>query len=85
MDDGLGVEEELEIALRHSCIVSQDIANSGFLSHVKKCNWDPCQFLTWLGTDIDLDQGTLQIPQTKIDKTLKHIHALLHNPRTTAR
>ena len=85
LDDGLGIEDDYHTAVQHSDIVFQDLMESGFVPQMKKCTWTPSQYSKWLGINIDLVLGSLTIPQSKIDKVLLSITAVLLHPRVSAR
>ena len=85
LDDGLCIENDFYLALRHSQIVRQDLLDSGFVSNEPKSNWYPVQCLIWLGIQVNTQLGVLNITQRRIDKAMLIIDSLIDRPRTTAR
>ena len=45
----------------------QDIADSGFVAHKDKCQWEPVQSGELLGFVMDLKSGTFCVPQRRVE------------------
>ena len=45
----------------------QDIADSGFVAHKDKCQWEPVQSGALLGFVMDLKSGTFRVPQRRVE------------------
>lgn len=67
LDDGAGAETSLEEALKTATLVRQDIADSGFVAHKDKCQWEPVQSGELLGFVMDLKSGTFCVPQRRVE------------------
>ena len=66
LDDGLVIEQDYDTAIRHSCMVRRDLINAGFVIQALKSIWVPVQIFTWLGITADLAQGTLNVPEGRV-------------------
>ena len=42
-------------------------SKAGLVENVEKCLWTPVLHLTWLGFDLDLHKGVIEVPQSKIE------------------
>ena len=67
LDDGIVAAKGFEAANRASLIIRNDLQRAGLVINVQKSVWVPVQTLTWLGFDLDLSQGVVSIPTSKID------------------
>lgn len=66
IDDGI-VAVEGEVKAQHvSKMVQRDLEKAGLITNIEKCNWIPSKVTTWLGFDINLDEGKLTVPERKI-------------------
>ena len=63
LDDGLVASEEIDSAQEETRIIRRDLARAGWVENIAKCRWEPAQQRAWLGFDIDLQQGTISVPQ----------------------
>ena len=74
LDDGAGAESSLVLARDMSTIVQQDIAQSGFVAHTEKCQWEPTQSREPLGFIMDLRSGNFYVPPRRVEalRTLVH-------------
>ena len=73
LDDGLGKGPSYQVALAHSTRVKTDLVRSGFVPSLEKSVWVPTSVLDWLGFTIDLFQGLLFVPGTKLKRVLSDI------------
>ena len=85
LDDGIGIEEDHDTALKHSVMVKQDLEDAGLIENVEKSNWEPQNCLTWLGVSINSEESILFIPENKVDKINNLLDNIINNNRTTAR
>ena len=85
LDDGFGVEEDLDTATKSSQIVKQDLEDSGLIANQQKSHWVPQKKLTWLGVSIDSSESSLYVPEDKVKSILTLINKMLTNRVTTAR
>ena len=67
LDDGIVAVSGEQEAQRASAQVQEDLGNEGFVKNKVKCSWTPSQQSTWLGFELDLQQGRIKVPKTKID------------------
>ena len=61
------------------------MVRSGFAPNLEKSVWVPTSVLDWLGFTIDLFQGLLFVPGTKLKRDLFYIDSLLEANCCTAR
>ena len=66
LDDGLGYGSKYEEAKSASDSIRADLIASGFVPNVQKSKWEPSKTLEWLGYDIDLDAGSVSVPERRI-------------------
>ncbi|XP_028418047.1 uncharacterized protein LOC114542824 [Dendronephthya gigantea] len=67
LDDGAGAESSKEEAQKTSMLVQHDVAQSGFVAHNDKCQWEPCQSGELLGFIMDLQSGTFSVPPKRVE------------------
>ena len=68
LDDGIGGSLYLESAQLISTQVHQDIVHSGFTPNNEKSIWAPAQKLTFLGTVLDYQAGTISMTKRRLSK-----------------
>ena len=73
LDDGLGVHDDQELCSSMVLQVKNDLINSGFVPKAEKSLWTPTKNLTWLGTNIDTENGVFSIPNSRIQKIMSTI------------
>ena len=78
LDDAAGAESSLDLARDMSTIVQQDIAQSGFVAHTEKCQWEPTQSRELLGFIMDLGSGNFYVPPRRVEA----LRTLVHRVRT---
>ena len=66
LDDGAGVESTFEETQRTSNEVQQNIRLSGLLAQEEKCQGEPTQRGELLGCIMDLQTGSFQVPEKKV-------------------
>ena len=67
LDDGIVAAKEFEATNRASLTVRNDLQRAGLVVNVQKSIWIPVQTLTWLGFDLDVAQGVVSVPTSKIE------------------
>lgn len=67
MDDGVVAVEGKDEVQETSIMVQKDLARARFVTKIDKCNWPASRSCTWLGFVVDLEQGCIAVPNTKID------------------
>ena len=70
LDDGLGVASGMEAACAGSELVHSTLDSAGFVAHLSKLVWKPTQCLIWLSFVINLAEGQIQVPDSKIESLL---------------
>ena len=75
----------LEAATRGSHIVRNDLQRSGLVAHVGKLIWTPTQSLSWLGLDLDLNEGVVSIPMSKIEILREQLGSLQNSHSASAK
>ena len=78
-NDGIMAIEGLEQALAASCSIQVNLANAGFVIDTRKLQLEPVISLTWLGFNINLAQGQIQVHNSKLQalKQQKPIPAIV--------
>jgi len=71
------VSEGMQSAQEVSRIVCEYLASAGWVENLAKCKWELVQQWTWLGFDINLQQGIISVPQGKLES----LHAQLESTR----
>ena len=51
--------------------VRETLENSSFVEHPAKCKWNSSTTARWLGFELDLEKGTVSVPEEKITYSLK--------------
>ena len=74
LDDGAGAECSLDLARDMSTIVQRDIAQSGFVAHTEKCQWEPTQSGELLGFIMDLRSGNFYVPPRRVEALRTIVH-----------
>ena len=85
LDDGIVAIEGLDKAIEASKKVKVDLASAGLIANEQKSQWEPEQRLIWLGFEINLHEGQLFIPQTKLTDTCELLKSLCHKQVIPAR
>ena len=67
LDDGLMASENITSAQEASKVIRTDLGRAGWVENISKCKWEPAQQCAWLGFDIDLQRGTISVPQGKLE------------------
>ena len=65
-DDGIVVAKEFEAANRASLIVINNLQRASLVVNVQKSIWVPVQTLICLSFDLNLTQGVVSVPKSKI-------------------
>ena len=65
-----------EATTRASLVVKDSLQRSGLVVNLQKSIWTPVQSLTWLGFDLDLSQGVVSIPTSKIENLKGQLRSL---------
>ncbi|XP_060595758.1 uncharacterized protein LOC132749862 [Ruditapes philippinarum] len=68
LDDGIGGDQNYELALKSSEYTKQTILEFGFLLADEKCNWLPSRCVTWLGHILDMENNLLFISEERIQR-----------------
>ena len=85
-DDGLvTVKGSYRLANSVSTTVREVISNAGFVINVEKSRFEPSKKATWLGFDIDLEEGKIVIPKQKLDSLKNNLEHCLQCPVLSAR
>ena len=90
LDDGAGADSDFSEAQRVSDMVRADVRRSGFVANDVKSQWVPVQSGELLGYVLNLQAGTFQVPQRRVDafhKVLGDVtaHKFVVSARTAAR
>ncbi|KHJ79810.1 ribonuclease HI [Oesophagostomum dentatum] len=79
LDDGLIWGKNIEECKITSLIIRKDLEEAGFFVATEKCVWHPCQKLTWLGHNINLEDMSLDITQERKDRAYSCLAYLLRS------
>ena len=85
LDEGIVVAKKFEAANRASLIVRNNLKRAGLVINIQKSNWVPVQTLTWLGFDLDLTQGVVSVPTSKIENLRGQLTSLQNRHATPAK
>jgi len=72
LDDGIVAVKGVDKANETSKKVQVDLASAGLIVNEQKSQWEPEQRLIWLGFEINLHEGQLFIPETKLTNTREY-------------
>ena len=78
LDDGLGGGSSYKECLDISMDVKNTFESLGFLIAYEKCNWLPCQTLTWLGFCWNTVDGRIYVTEERIERLLSNIQFVLN-------
>ena len=76
LDGGLGIAYTYKDALSCFNFVKVTLIISGFVSNVTKSIWIPCQRITRLSIEININNNTLSITASRITSILNKIELL---------
>ena len=77
LDDGIVATAGLEAAMHASSTIQTTLKRAGLVVNIEKSQWNPTQSLTWLGFSLDLSQGTVSVPDHKIEALRNTLAAIL--------
>ena len=80
LDDGVGAAPGLVAACTGSALVRSTLDKAGLLWHPIKSVWDPSQCLEWLGFTINLAEGQIHVPESKIAALRSMLQRVKHSP-----
>ena len=78
LDDGIGGSLFVRRRPWYQDKIYLDLLAYGLTPNHDKCTWIPTQILKWLGFSLDLKEGFLKVPITKIDELCKVIAQALN-------
>ena len=67
LNDGIVASKGFEAATQASLVIRDSLQRSGLVANVQKFIWTPVHSLTWLWFDLDLSQGIVSVPTSKIE------------------
>ena len=71
IDDGIVLASSEEAGRAVSVLIQETLDQAGFLCRAEKCSWTPTQSGQWLGFSLNLQAGTIAVPEEKLE-SLKH-------------
>ena len=77
LDDGSGGGVSKTIAKINSLTVHADLLKFCFVINEEKSIWEPVQIITWLGTVLDTNQGSISVTEQRISKLKANIDSVL--------
>lgn len=66
LDDGLGGGVDKIQAKINSLTVNADLLKFGFVANEEKSRWEPVQKITWLGTVLDNNEGSISVTEQEL-------------------
>ena len=85
LDGGSGIAYTYKDALSCFNFVKVTLIILGFVPNVTKSVWIPCQRITWLSIEIDINNNTLSITASRITSILNKIEFLPNKIYISAR
>jgi len=85
LDDGIVAVKGENLAKRVSVQIRNDLGKAGFVVNEAKSQWAPVKRLVWLGFEIDLEMGEVEIPDSKLENTGDLLQLLMERPTVPAR
>ena len=85
VDDGMDMENSIDIARGNEKFIQSDIWSSGFVANDQKSVWEPIQIITWLGLTWNGVLGTIKIATYRVTKLLSILCEVLRQEKITAR
>ena len=85
LDDGMDMENSIDIARGNGRIIRSDIWSSGFVPNDEKSVWEPIQVITWLGLTWNGVLGTIEIAPHRVTKLISSLREVLHQEKISAR
>ena len=68
LDDGIVAVKGYDRAVQQSKRMRSDLASAGLIANDLKSQWIPARCIIWLGFELDLEQGWLRIPESKLQR-----------------
>ena len=85
LDDGMDMENSLELASGNGKIIKSDIWSFGFVPIDEKSVWEPIQIITWLGLTWNGALGTIQLAPHRVTKLLSTLREVFRQEQISAR
>ena len=73
LDDGIVAIKGKENAEHESRQVQLDLSKAGLIANNVKSQWVPVKKLTWLGFQIEIEEGKLSVPEQKLMKLVSQL------------
>ena len=77
IDDILVLSNDRDICQEHTQRILQDLKHLGFMIKPEKCILIPTQILTFLGIELNFQEGKISIPQEKMEIAMDSIDSIL--------
>lgn len=86
LDDGIvSVKASESQAIAASKLVEDTLVKAGLVINMEKSNLVPSKHASWLGFDIDLEQGIIKVPHKKLQALRVLLYAILDVNQISAR
>ena len=85
IDDGLGVAETKEEAVKAANLVKNDLEDLGLITSPDKCLWKPTQELVWCGFLWNLRTFTVEVTKKKVERIKSLAKELLKKNTVTVK
>ena len=73
LDDGIVAVKGKENAEHESRQIQLDLSKAGLIANNVKSQWVPVKKLTWLGFQIEIEEGKLSVPEQKLMKLVSQL------------
>ena len=84
LDDGIGGNKDLSLAIKSRDYTGQTLGKFGFLLADEKCNWEPSLKVVCLGHLLDKQNNKLFITEERIKRLQIKIDSVLYQLRTNS-
>jgi hypothetical protein len=85
LDDGLDMENSLQVSRKTAATVRSDIKASGFVPNDQKSVWEPTQIICWLGLQWDGVLWTIAINPQRIETLFADLNDVINQEKVSAR
>ncbi len=85
LDDGLDMENSLQVSRETAATVRSDIQASGFVPNDQKSVWEPTQLICCLGLQWDGVLGTIAISPQRIETLFVDLNDVINQEQVSAR
>ena len=85
LDDGILAVAGRQVTKKVGDRVRQDLARAGLVENISKSKWEPSREITWLGFDLNLEEGRISISPGKIVLLISMLQSALNSRQIKAK